>query len=328
MKTTAQIAEALFINGEPNQFLPRPAPIHFREREFSVPAYEYGKILGQLEDTDGISDDFKFGSTVEDRVGFLCGLMEAVGTITRNGDASILVHNRKLSQDIRDVVASLGGTTVISEMQSGKYSDINIILPMEINPFVSGHAQLARETFGNSIRSIDGLAITTIEYVGVKEVQCIMIDNPEHLYITDDFIVTHNTLSEKMAAWAGPLYDNLQAIMKGKGKNLDMYIESGAIEIVPPTFMRGRSLNKTFMILDEGQSLTRHEMKTIATRVGEDSRLIVTGDLEQIDNPRVSSVDNGLAILVDTFRGTQWAVCLNLIKGERSGFASAAADLL
>jgi len=105
-------------------------------------------------------------------------------------------------------------------------------------------------------------------------------------------------------------------------------MENGTIEVVPPTFMRGRSLNKTFVILDEGQSLTRHEMKTIATRIGDGSRLVVTGDLEQIDNPRVSSIDNGLAILVETFRGSEWAACLNLVRGERSGFASAAADLL
>jgi PhoH-like ATPase len=136
------------------------------------------------------------------------------------------------------------------------------------------------------------------------------------------------SIQEKMAAWAGPLYDNLDVLMKGKGKNLDVYMENGTIEVVPPTFMRGRSLNKTFVILDEGQSLTRHEMKTIATRIGDGSRLVVTGDLEQIDNPRVSSIDNGLAILVETFRGSDWAACLNLVRGERSGFASAAADLL
>jgi len=135
-------------------------------------------------------------------------------------------------------------------------------------------------------------------------------------------------LKEKLAAWAGPLYDNLDVLMKGKSKNLDIYIESGAIEVVPPTFMRGRSLNKTFVILDEGQSLTRHEMKTIATRIGEGSKLVVTGDLEQIDNPRVSSTDNGLAVLVEAFMGTQWASCLNLVKGERSDFASAAAELM
>ena len=133
-------------------------------------------------------------------------------------------------------------------------------------------------------------------------------------------------LKEKLDVWAGSIYDNLDIMMKGKGKNLDMYFESGAIEILPPTFMRGRSLNRTFVILDEGQSLTRHEMKTIATRIGEESKFVVTGDLEQIDNPRVSSVDNGLAVLIESFRGTEWATCLNLVKGERSDFASAAAE--
>lgn len=133
-------------------------------------------------------------------------------------------------------------------------------------------------------------------------------------------------MKEKLDVWAGSIYDNLDVMMKGKGKNLDMYFESGAIEILPPTFMRGRSLNRAFVILDEGQSLTRHEMKTIATRIGDESKFVVTGDLEQIDNPRVSSVDNGLAVLIEAFRGSEWAVCLNLVKGERSDFASAAAE--
>lgn len=160
-----------------------------------------------------------------------------------------------------------------------------------------------------------------------RSVEKIMIIRPP-VPVGKDIGFVPGSAAEKMQVWAGPLYDNLDVLMKGKGKNLDMYFESGAIEILPPTFMRGRSLNKTFIILDEGQSLTRHEMKTIATRLGEDSKLVVTGDLEQIDNPRVSSVDNGLAVLVETFKGTEWAVCLNLVKGERSNFAAAAAELM
>lgn len=135
-------------------------------------------------------------------------------------------------------------------------------------------------------------------------------------------------LGEKMAAWAGPLYDNLEVLMNGKGKNLELYLQNGAITVEPTTFMRGRSLNNTFVVLDEAQSLTRHEMKTIATRMGFKSKLVVTGDLDQIDNPRVSSSDNGLSILIEAFRGSEWASCLNLIKGERSDFSSAAADRL
>jgi PhoH-like ATPase len=136
------------------------------------------------------------------------------------------------------------------------------------------------------------------------------------------------SLDEKLRPWAGAFWDNLDVLLKGKGKNLEMFIESGQIEICPMTFMRGRSLNKTFVVLDEGQNLGSHEMKTLATRIGEGSRLVITGDLEQIDNPRGSSADNGLANITAAFKGTKWAVCLDLVKGERSGFASAAADLL
>ena len=160
-----------------------------------------------------------------------------------------------------------------------------------------------------------------------RTVEKILIIRPT-IAVGKDIGYLPGAMDEKMQAWGGPIYDNLEVLMNGKGKNLDMYIANGAIEIQPTTFIRGRSLNKTFVLLDEAQSLTRHEIKTIATRIGEGGKLVVTGDLEQIDNPRVSSSDNGLAILIDAFNGTEYASCINLIKGERSGFSSAAADLL
>jgi phosphate starvation-inducible PhoH-like protein len=305
-------------------------------------------LLGHKADTKFIPPQYKYGASVEDRIALLQGLMDTDGTIKKNGEMTFCTVSKRLAEDVREVVRSLGGKANIrSRNRIGKPGSLvnghevksklisyefNISLPSHINPFYitrKAKNHISQQSLKNRKRPfMHGLAIKSIELSGEKEVQCIMIDHPEHLYITDDYIVTHNTIQEKMAAWAGPLYDNLDVMMKGKGKNLEMYIESGAIEVVPPAFMRGRSLNKTFVILDEGQSLTRHEMKTIATRIGEGSKLVVTGDLEQIDNPRVSSTDNGLAILVETFRGTHWAVCLNLVKGERSDFASAAAELM
>lgn len=160
-----------------------------------------------------------------------------------------------------------------------------------------------------------------------RTVDRIMIIRPT-IPVGKDIGFLPGSLSEKLAAWAGPIYDNLRILMKGNEKNLDMYFENGTIEVVPTTFLRGRSLNRVFVILDEGQGLTAHEMKTVATRIGEDSRLVITGDLEQIDNPRVSIGDNGLALITEAFRGTEWAVCLDLLRGERSGFASAAAEKL
>jgi PhoH-like ATPase len=137
------------------------------------------------------------------------------------------------------------------------------------------------------------------------------------------------SLREKMEVWAGSIIDNFSVLMKGnRKKNFEMLLDNGTIEILPPTFLRGRSMEKTFIILDEAQSLSRHEIKTIATRVGEGSKLVVTGDLEQIDNPRASIYDNGLAILKETFAGTEWAVCIDLQKSERSDFAAIAAQRL
>lgn len=137
------------------------------------------------------------------------------------------------------------------------------------------------------------------------------------------------SLQEKMLVWAGSIYDNFEVLMRGHTKkNFEMFLENGTIEILPPTFLRGRSLDKTFVILDEAQSLSRHEIKTIATRIGEGSKLVVTGDLEQIDNPRASVYDNGLSILKEAFVNTDWAASIDLQKTERSDFAAAAAERL
>lgn len=294
-----------------------------------------------------IPDQYKYGSTVEERLALLQGLMDTDGTIKKNGESSFCTTSKRLADDVKEIVQSLGGKAVLAKPRNriGKTSvykgknittrrisyEFNITL-QSMNPFhLPRKAERHISATDNSNRKrpfMHGNAVTAVVPNGMEEVVCILVEDPEHLFVVGGYTVTHNTQQDKMAAWGGSLADNLQVLMNGKAKNLDFLVESGAIEVVPPTFMRGRSLNRTFVILDEGQSLTRHEMKTIATRIGEGSRLIVTGDLDQIDNPRVSSSSNGLAVLVEAFSGTEWASCINLIKGERSDFSSVAADRL
>lgn len=137
------------------------------------------------------------------------------------------------------------------------------------------------------------------------------------------------TLEEKMAVWAGAITDNFEILIKSNSKKtFEMLVSKGQIEIVPLTHLRGRTLANTFVILDEAQSLTRHEIKTIATRIGEGSKLVVTGDLEQIDDPRSSINNNGLIILKEAFAGTDWGSCIDMQKTERSDFAAVAAERL
>jgi PhoH-like ATPase len=109
---------------------------------------------------------------------------------------------------------------------------------------------------------------------------------------------------------------------------MEEYMMKGQIEIEALTYIRGRSIAKAFMIIDEAQNLSAHELKTIVTRVGEDTKIVLTGDIEQIDNVYVNDTSNGLAYAVEKFKSTQLAGHVTLTKGERSAVATLAAKIL
>lgn len=136
-------------------------------------------------------------------------------------------------------------------------------------------------------------------------------------------------VDEKMKPWMAPLQDNLELLFSDKGSNyLDMQREAGLIEVGALTYIRGRSIPRSFIIVDESQNLSFHEVKTIITRVGEGSKIVLTGDILQIDNPFIDSVDNGLSCIVEKFKKYAIAAHVTLQKGERSELASLAAEIL
>ena len=136
------------------------------------------------------------------------------------------------------------------------------------------------------------------------------------------------TMEEKMAPWLSPIQDNLQFLMGNDKLMLQEYLDRGIIEMEAITYIRGRSISKAFIIIDEAQNLTRHELKTIITRVGEDSKLILTGDIEQIDNVYVDETSNGLTYAVEKFKEHSLAGHVTFRKGERSAIATLAAKIL
>ena len=135
------------------------------------------------------------------------------------------------------------------------------------------------------------------------------------------------TIEEKMAPWISPIRDNLEFLM-GDKRTLDMYVEQGIIEIEALTYIRGRSISKAYIIIDEAQNLTSHVITTIFTRVGEGTKLILTGDVEQIDNIYVDEVSNGLSYVIEKFKKYELSGHMTLLKGERSRVATLAAKIL
>ena len=141
------------------------------------------------------------------------------------------------------------------------------------------------------------------------------------------------TLAEKMDPWMGPIYDNLDFLINSKKKRKeskpwDALIHQGLLEVEALAFIRGRSIPELFMIIDEAQNLTPHEVKTVLTRAGKGTKIILTGDPNQIDNPYVDSQSNGLSYAIEKFKGSKLAAHVTLVKGERSDLAEEAALIL
>tara|TARA_R110000851_G_scaffold244730_1_gene397446 strand:- start:126 stop:1451 length:1326 start_codon:yes stop_codon:yes gene_type:complete len=136
------------------------------------------------------------------------------------------------------------------------------------------------------------------------------------------------SIEEKMAPWLAPIQDNLEFLMGNDKENLDMYLEGGKIQVEALTYIRGRSISKSYIIIDEAQNLTSHELKTIITRVGEETKIILTGDIEQIDNAYINETSNGLAYAVEKFKSYDLSGHVTLLRGERSQVATLASKIL
>ncbi|MDA8418278.1 MAG: PhoH family protein [Desulfobacteraceae bacterium] len=145
---------------------------------------------------------------------------------------------------------------------------------------------------------------------------------------------------EKLASWMQPIFDNLTYLLslgqqKGREdggesikKKIDKMIQENILELEAITYIRGRSIPRQYVIIDEAQNLTPHEVKTIISRAGEGTKMILTGDPDQIDNPYLDSSSNGLSYTVERMKGRAMFGHVTLRKSERSGLAAAAAEYL
>ncbi len=141
-------------------------------------------------------------------------------------------------------------------------------------------------------------------------------------------------IEEKLNPWMQPIYDNLELLLglnksdKKDGRSYAELVDLGFVEIEPLTYIRGRSLPNVYMIVDEAQNLTPHEVKTIVTRAGEGTKIILTGDPYQIDHPYLDSSNNGLTTVAERFKNEMIAGHVILTKGERSALAELATQIL
>jgi PhoH-like ATPase len=147
-------------------------------------------------------------------------------------------------------------------------------------------------------------------------------------------------LQDKLGPWMQPIFDNLEQLIDGQNssklgelpkrsrKGYQDLLDQGVLVVEPLTYIRGRSIPKQYMIVDEAQNLTPHEMKTIVTRAGEGTKIVLTGDPYQIDNPYLDTASNGLSVLVERFKAQSIAGHVKFQQGERSALAELAANIL
>jgi PhoH-like ATPase len=142
------------------------------------------------------------------------------------------------------------------------------------------------------------------------------------------------SVQDKLNPWMQPIFDNLEFLLfSGGGKRrgmrtFDELLQNGTVHVEPLTYIRGRSMPQQYVIVDEAQNLTPHEVKTIVTRCGEGTKIILTGDPFQIDNPYVDSSTNGLTVTAERLRGDAIVGHIVLSHGERSELANLAANRL
>lgn len=270
-------------------------------------------LLGLKSYDKFIPEIYKY-SSIDDRIAIVQGLMDSDGSCKKNGEACFGTTSLKLANGIVEIVKSLGGYGSIRkrDRRNKKNTQINgrniisrrisyevyINLPTGINPFhLSRKADRFKTKFmhHNKIESI----IKQDEQV---ECKCILIDHPEHLYITDDFIVTHNTLQEKLAVYMDSFLGVFSEIIPGS--DLKELMDNNTIEFRPAQFMRGKTFNDSIVIIDEFQSFDIKTLMAIVTRLGKNSKMIFAGDINQNDINKKYVAVNIFKDIIDGLDGT------------------------
>jgi PhoH-like ATPase len=167
-----------------------------------------------------------------------------------------------------------------------------------------------------------------------KEYRQIFVARPLVPLSNKDMGYLPGDIESKLAPYMQPIWDNLKIIQNQYSEEdkpyqqIDQMTKEGKLIIEPLSYIRGRSLQKVFFIVDEAQNLTPHEIKTIITRAGDSVKMVITGDIYQIDHPYLDAESNGLSYLIEHFKGQPLYSHINLEKGERSELAEIASNLL
>lgn len=181
-------------------------------------------------------------------------------------------------------------------------------------------------------KSLIALATALELVLGRKEYERLIIYRPIQA-VGSDIGYIPGDISEKLAPWFQAIMDNFEVLFSSKAgsdwkRDFEMYQKKGKIEMEAITYIRGRSIPNAIILIDESQNITKEDMKTILTRAGENTKIVLTGDLDQIDNRDLDSTNNGLTHVIEMFKESHLSGHVTFTKGERSRLATTAADIL
>ena len=272
-------------------------------------------------DSSVINDLYQAGSCDPSIV----GLKDAPNNhyyILKNGKKSALVHNNPDS----GLLHRIEKTTAYG------------IRPLNAEQVFALHAILDLNIKLVTLQGVAGTGKTLLALAGAMEqkrdFRQIYLARPIVPLSNKDIGFLPGDVKSKINPYMEPLWDNLKFIQsqfpeKGKeAKQIQVMVETEKLVITPLAYIRGRSLSNIFFIIDEAQNLTPHEVKTIITRAGENTKIIFTGDIFQIDTPYLDTQSNGLSYLIEKVKGNKLCAHVTLEKGERSELANLANELL
>jgi len=242
--------------------------------------------------------------------------------VLRNGNQSVLAHNDTVSGLIKRVEKH--SAYGIEPRNAEQTFSLNALL----NPDIKLISLTGKAGTGKTLLA---LAAALHQHRMYNQ---ILLARPIVALANRDLGFLPGDVNEKIGPYMQPLFDNL-SVIKSRFKttskeinNLDEMLKNEQLIITPLAYIRGRSLSDAFFIVDEAQNLTPHEIKTIITRAGEGTKMVFTGDIQQIDSPYLDMHSNGLAYLTAKMKGQELFAHVNLTKGERSYLAELASDLL
>lgn len=180
-------------------------------------------------------------------------------------------------------------------------------------------------------KSLVALACALELVLNKKEYEKLVIYRPIQA-VGNDIGFLPGEISEKLAPWFQAIMDSLEVLFSTKNgdwkRNLELYQKKGQIEMDAITYIRGRSIPDSIILIDEAQNLSKDEIKTLLTRAGEGTKIILTGDIEQIDNNKLDAINNGLTYTIEKFKDSELAGHITFTQGERSRLATLAANIL